>query len=95
MTFAVIQPVLPMDPSRLVELIAPHVDAVRLDRMHETARALPLYERAGRLDAADPRFAEGTLARLHAGFTAAAVPIDTRDDLASMVLEILSKRSLS
>lgn len=94
-TFAVVQPVLPMDPSRLVELIAPHVDAVRLDRMHETARALPLYERAGCLDAASPGFAEDTLARLHAGFSAAGVPIDTRDDLASMVLEILSRRSSS
>ena len=91
-TFAVIQPVLPMDAERLVAAIAPHVDAVRLDRMHESARALPLYERAGRLDAADPRFAEDTLTRLHAGFTTAGVPIDTRDDLASMVLEVLAKR---
>lgn len=94
-TFAVIQPVLPMNAERLVASIAPHVDAVRIDRMHEVERALPIYERAGRLEAADPRFADSTTASLAAGFAAAGVPIDERDDLASMVFDILSPRRLS
>lgn len=94
-TFAVIQPVLPMDPERLVRAIAPHVDAVRIDGMHEVERALPLYERAGCAGAADRSFSERVIARLIAGFTAAGVPIDTRDDLASMVSEVLSARRSS
>src|SRR5690606_41502629 len=46
--------------------------------------ALPLYERAGCAGAADRSFSERVIARLIAGFTAAGVPIDTRDDLASI-----------
>ncbi|HEY8428000.1 MAG TPA: radical SAM protein [Sandaracinaceae bacterium] len=91
-TFAVVQPVLPMDVERLVELVAPYAAAVRLDRMHEVRRALPLYERAGHVEAASAGFAERTLARLHAAFRERRVPIDDRDDLATLVLEALARR---
>jgi DNA repair photolyase len=92
-TFAVVQPMLPMDPARLVAEVAPHVDAVRLDRMHELSGALPLYERAGLRDAATDAFAEEHLRRLTDGFSAAGVAIDVEDDLASLVLDALTPSS--
>lgn len=90
-TFAVVQPVLPMNAERLVGLLAPHVDAVRVDRMHEVERALPLYENAGRPDAAAPPFAARTIEALVAGFDAAGVRIDVRDDLAAVMREVLGR----
>ncbi len=92
-TFVIVQPMLPMNAERLVELVAPCSAAVRLDRMHEVRRALPIYERAGRLDAASASFADSTLARLQAAFRARGVPVDERDDLATLVLEAIAKRA--
>ncbi len=80
-TFAVIQPVLPMIPERLVELVAPYVRAVRIDRMYELARVRPLYEAAGRPDAMTDAFFERTEARLRALFAARGVPSEGLDDL--------------
>lgn len=94
-TFAVVQPVLPMRAARLIDAIAPHACAVRIDRMHEVKRALPVYARAGRLDAASDAFAEATIAELRAGFASAGVPIDERDDLASLVLDAIDDRARS
>jgi DNA repair photolyase len=80
-TFGVIQPMLPMNPARLVEQMAPHVTVVRIDRMHELSRSRAHYEAAGRLDASEDAFFERTGAELRAGFTAAGVAVDDRDDL--------------
>lgn len=82
-TFAVVQPVLPMDPERLVARVAPFVRSVRIDRMHDPARYAELYARAGRPDAATDAFAEGVEAALREGFSRRGVAIDELDDLAS------------
>ncbi len=84
-TFAVVQPMLPMDPDALVAALSPLVQFVRIDRMHEMGRARPLYARAGRLDAAQDAWFEGTRARLSAGFAARGVRVDERDDLGGLV----------
>jgi DNA repair photolyase len=91
-TFAVVQPALPMNPARLVSAIAPHVAAVRLDRMHEVKRALPLYAAAGVRAFAEPGPAEGLVRELHRRFSARGVPIDARDDLAGLVLDAIARR---
>jgi DNA repair photolyase len=84
-TFGAVQPVLPMNARALVARMAPLVAAVRIDRMHQMARALPLYEAAGRVDASTDRFFSDTIADLREGFGAARVPIDDRDDLSALV----------
>ncbi len=85
LTFGVVQPMLPMDPDRLVAAMAPFVRCVRIDRMHEMARARPLYAQAGRLDAAEDAYFERTAARLVAGFAARGVQVDALDDLGALV----------
>ncbi|MBK6534151.1 MAG: radical SAM protein [Deltaproteobacteria bacterium] len=80
-TFVVVQPVLPMDPARLVALVAPYVRAVRIDRMHAVSRMAYLYERAGRLDAMSDAFAARLERELRAGFEARGVSCDDLDDL--------------
>jgi hypothetical protein len=76
---------LPMDPDRLVSAMAPWVRCVRVDRMHEMARARSLYERAGRLDAAEDSYFERTAERLIQGFTSRGVVVDPGDDMGTLV----------
>lgn len=92
-TFGAVQPVLPMNARALVARMSPLVAAVRIDRMHQMARALPLYEAAGRVDASTDRFFSDTIADLREGFQAARVPIDDRDDLTALVGRGLTRPS--
>jgi DNA repair photolyase len=79
-TFAVIQPVLPMNVDRLVERLAPLVRAVRLDRLYLGERIAQLYRDNG-LDAyATDAYADDTLGRLARAFTARGVRVDPLDD---------------
>ena len=80
-TFLVVQPMLPMDPERLVELTAAYVHAVRIDRMHQLHRTRGLYESFGRLDAIEDAFFDEVGRRLREGYAARGVAIDTLDDL--------------
>ncbi len=82
-TFAVVQPVLPMDAANLVSRVAPFVRAVRIDRMHALSRARHLYARAGRLDAMGEAFAEALERELRERFAARGVRVDELDDLAT------------
>lgn len=84
-TFAVVQPVLPMTPERLVELVAPWVRAVRVDRMYELARMRATYEAAGRPDAMTDEFFDATEGRLRALFSARGVSVEGLDDLARVL----------
>ncbi|MBI5478913.1 MAG: radical SAM protein [Deltaproteobacteria bacterium] len=83
--FAIVQPVLPMDPQRLVGLLAPHVEAVRIDRMYGGDRVRHLYEAAGMLEAAADDFFPRMERELRAGFAARGIPIDEMDDMRSLV----------
>lgn len=83
LTYGIIQPVLPMNVDNLVERMAPHVMAVRVDRMYEMPRVMHLYEKAGRLDAAEDAFFEKTIGELRNKFKARGVNIDDLDDLAA------------
>ncbi len=80
-TFAVIQPVLPMNVDRLVAEIAPYVCAVRLDRMYLGERVRHLYEQHRLQSFATEEFAETTIRHLAAAFAARGVKVDPLDDL--------------
>jgi DNA repair photolyase len=82
-TCAVIQPVLPMNVERLVDLLSPLVRAVRIDRMHRMDRALALYAAGGYAQAASDEFFDATEKTLRAGFRARGIAIDDLDDLAA------------
>lgn len=86
-TFAVVQPVLPMDPARLAAMLAPIVERVRVDRMHSMERALPLYERAGCPDAATDEWADRAQADIVAALRERGVAIDGLDDLRAIATE--------
>jgi len=80
-TFLVVQPMLPMDPERLVELTAPYVRAVRVDRMYELHRTRAMYESFGRPDAMEDAFFDEMGRRLREGYASHGVAIDALDDL--------------
>jgi DNA repair photolyase len=80
-TFAVVQPMLPMDPEALAARLAPLVSMVRIDRMYELARVRPLYERAGRLDAMEDTFFEETERALREALERRGVRCDGELDL--------------
>ncbi len=80
-TYVIIQPMLPMDPARLVALTAPYVRAVRIDRMYELQRTAHLYREFGRPDAMQDAFFEQTGAALRAGFAEHGIALDDLDDL--------------
>lgn len=80
-TMAVVQPLLPMNPERLAERLAPIARSVRVDRMHELEKARPLYEAAGCLDAMSKEFADRTERELRAALERRGVRVDPLDDL--------------
>lgn len=80
-TFAVIQPVLPMNPEILVEKVAPFVGAVRLDKMYVGDRVKHLYQEHGLMECATDEFAEATIQRLARGFRSRGVLVDSLDSL--------------
>jgi DNA repair photolyase len=84
-TFAIVQPMLPMDAARLVDLLAPHIEVLRLDRMHGIERVRHLYEAAGALAASTDEFFKTTGEALRRGFAARGIPVDDLDDMAGLV----------
>ena len=80
-TFAVIQPVLPMDVDRLVEQVAPYVRVVRLDRMYGGDRVQQLYAQHGLEEFATERFARETIGRLTRAFQSRGILVDALDNL--------------
>lgn len=84
-TFVVIQPMLPMDPLRLVEAVAPFVHAVRIAPMYEKDRAAPLYRAVDRVDASTDTWERATFEQLRAGFEARGLPVTTGEDLPALL----------
>ncbi len=84
-TVAVIQPVLPMDVERLVDLVAPIVKAVRIDRMYAMHLVNHLYREHGLIEAAGDAFFDEHLRKLTEAFSARGVIIDEMDDLVSLL----------
>ena len=84
-TFAVIQPVLPMNVDRLVAEVAPFVRAVRLDRLYVAERVQHLYDEHGLEEFATEEFADRTIRRLTQGFHARGVKVDPLDHLEALL----------
>ena len=79
-TFAVIQPVLPMNVDNLVAQLAPYVRAVRLDRLYVGERVQHIYAAHGLAANATEEWATATIDRLRRGFRARGVEVDPLDD---------------
>lgn len=75
-TFAILQPMLPLDPARLVDLLAPWAQAVRIGPLFEKHRVADSFARLGREDAMDPRWERDVFEALRAGFAARGVPVN-------------------
>ncbi len=84
-TFVVVQPMLPMDPDRLVERVAPFARFARVDRMHMTPAAAELYRACEQSEAATDRFFDDTERTLRDRFARAGVDMDNLDDMARLV----------
>jgi DNA repair photolyase len=84
-TFAVVQPVLPMNAERLVDLVAPYVRVVRLDRMYLGERVRHLYEQHGLQRFASEEYADETIAQLSAAFRARGVKVDPLNELGPLL----------
>lgn len=86
-TFAVIQPVLPMNVERLVEHIAPYVRAVRLDRLYVGERVRHLYDENGLATFMTQEWAEETIGKLASAFTARGVTVEPLDNFEPLLRE--------
>lgn len=75
-TFAVVQPMLPMDPARLIDALAPLVQAVRIGPLFEKERVAADYRRLGRAEALEETWERATFERLRAGFEARGVLVN-------------------
>lgn len=67
-TFAIVQPMLPLDPARLVERVAPWARAVRIGPLFEKQRVRAVYERLGRTEALGEAWERATFAELRERF---------------------------
>lgn len=92
-TFAVIQPMLPMDPDRLVGNIAPYVRAVRLDRLYFGDRIHHVYTQHGLEEFAGDAYAQRTLRHLERAFRDRGVAVYSLDDLEPLLSDDDSPRS--
>jgi DNA repair photolyase len=75
-TFAMITPMLPMNPERLVALLAPHIDVVHLGPLFERERIAATLRAAGVPGPLDAGWEADTAARLQAGFEAQGVRVN-------------------
>jgi len=75
-TFAIVQPMLPLNPERLADLLSPCVDAVRIGPMFEKARSAEIHARMGRGDVLDPAWEAQTAAALDSRLRARGVAVN-------------------
>jgi len=86
-TFAVVQPVLPMNVERLVEQVAPFVRVVRLDRMYVGERVKHLYDEHGLAEFATEAFADRTIRQLTLAFQSRGVRVDALDSMEPLLAD--------
>lgn len=75
-TFVVTWPMLPMNVTRLVEAVAPWVEAVRVGPMTEKARIARAYHQIGRPEAMTEAWERATFEALREGFGRRGVPVN-------------------
>ncbi|RLB59604.1 MAG: hypothetical protein DRI34_01380 [Deltaproteobacteria bacterium] len=90
-TLAFIQPMLPMNVERLVEMVAPLVDAVRIDRMYCLDEVTETYRGAGLEHATRPRFFRETEERLKTLFARRGVLVEDIDDVKELLRRLRNR----
>lgn len=74
-TYAFIGPMLPLNPKKLVALIAGKVDAVLVDRLNYPNKVKSLYRRAGLTQYMNDSYFHQTAEALKEGFTREGIPV--------------------
>jgi DNA repair photolyase len=77
-TFGIIQPMLPMNPDRLVELLSPHVSAVAIGPLNEKPRVQKVFTQLGRAEVLDEQWEWQTFQHLQRGFAARGVLVNPK-----------------
>jgi len=75
-TFVIVQPMLPLDPVRLIDAVAPYVKAVRLGPLFEKQRIADVHARLGRTDCLDEAWERRMFETLKVGFEARGVAVN-------------------
>ena len=84
-TFAIVQPMLPHDAEKLVELLASLVDAVRIGPLYEKQRALPTYRALGLHGAPTEAEERASFEELRSRFEARGVRVNPNDAMWSFL----------
>jgi DNA repair photolyase len=84
-TFAVVQPILPMNPEKLVEMLAPLVHAVRVDRLYFVDTVARVYESRHLEHMAGDAWIDATRHKLVSGFERYGVTVSELDRLAPLL----------
>jgi DNA repair photolyase len=80
-TFGVIQPILPMNPERLIDAIADHVSVVRIDRLYFGESVRHVYVENGYQAMMEDDWIEATRRTLVRGFEQRGVRVDDLERL--------------
>jgi DNA repair photolyase len=75
-TFAIVQPMLPLDPERLVDKLSKVARAVRIGPMFEKQRTAEVFQKLGRPDAASEGWERATFEDLKRRFEQKGVPVN-------------------
>jgi DNA repair photolyase len=78
-TFAIVQPMLPLAPAKLVDLLTGLVDAVRIGPLFERERALPTYRALGLLPSSSEAAERATFEELRGRFEARGIRVNPED----------------
>ncbi len=79
MTFAMVTPILPLNPKRFVELLAPLISVVHLGQLFEKDRIAKILGEIGRTGPLDEAWERDMLDQLERGFTAQGVQVNPRE----------------
>jgi DNA repair photolyase len=87
MTMVFIQPLLPSNLEKLVNMIAPVTDIVRIDRMYSNPSIDSIYQEHKLQDCLTPEYFDTNIQKLRQAFDAYGIKVDDLDDLHKILAE--------
>jgi DNA repair photolyase len=84
-TYAIIQPILPMNPDHLVDILSPHIDFVRIDRMYFYEFSYHIYKTNNIEFAMTPEFTNNLIDKLIRGFEKRKIILDELDNMTGLL----------